>query len=102
MMIDDQFASFSAADEIAHRAQLRPGAGVQPNEHLTVCELLGANVLIDAKNSSLRIDERQILRRALRIDDFHVLTERFENLSHAELAAQCITIGPQMAGEHEA
>ena len=49
----------------------------------------------------LGIDEGQIRRRGLAVDDHDLLAERFEHAGHAQFASQRVAIGADVAGEQK-
>ena len=50
----------------------------------------------------LRIDERQIGRRRMAVDNPNLASQRLQNSSHPQFAAQRVTIGSNMAGQQNA
>ena len=47
------------------------------------------------------IDERQVRRRRLAVDDPHVFAERLQHAGHAQLAAQGVAVGADVADQQE-
>jgi hypothetical protein len=85
----------------AQGAKLLPGAGIKNHQHLGVSQLGRLCINADRLDLALRVDERQIGRRGMRIDNADVLPQRFENAGHPQLAAQSVAIGPHVTGKQE-
>ena len=95
--INDDLLSLCCADQIAHRAELRPGARIEHHQDLNVVKILDLHVFANHVDSLVGIDERQVRWRRHTVHDRYLLAQRFENACHPEFAAQCIAIRPDMA-----
>src|SRR5437773_2414624 len=100
-MIDDDLFARKTAKKLSHWAELDPGARVENHDHVSVGQIRGPHRLVDDGDLLFRIDERQIWWSRLPVDDADGLTERAQNGRHAQLAAQCVAIGPDVARQHE-
>ena len=89
------------AYDFGHRAQLGPCAGVEHHQYFERVQLMRLNVDAERFHALLGIDECQIRRRFLGIDDRGLLAERRQHAGHPQFAAQRVAIGTHMAGEQK-
>jgi hypothetical protein len=89
-------------------AELRPGAGVEDDQNLGVRQVFGLHVFAERPDLFPGIDERQVRRRRLPVDDPHLfaddphaLPQRLQHARHSQLAPQRVAVGPDMAGEEK-
>ena len=102
VMIDDDLPRRAGPDHVGHRPQLRPGAGIQDHEHVGHGgSSPTARSRPRAQNPPLGIDESQIGRRRLTVDDQHLFAERIQHARHAQLAAQGVAVRANVAGQQE-
>ena len=69
------FVAVRVADDVGHRAQLAPGAGVEHDQHVGP-HVGRLHVAAENRHVVLRIDERDVRRHGVAVDDPHLLAER--------------------------
>ena len=102
VVVDHQHAVPHRLGHVAHRAQLRPGAGVEHDEQVAVGEVGRPHLLGERFDPAIGIDPLQIRGRGLGVDDPHVLANRLENARHPQFAAERVAVGTHVAREHHA
>ncbi len=80
---------------------MRPGGGIQNNEHLAVIEPVGRNVGSKFLEFSLAVEELQIRRNGKDIAHEHVLAQTFQDLGQGYFAAQGIAVRPNVRGQRK-
>ena len=79
MVIKHDLFHRNATDDVPHRAQLRPGAGVEDYQQIEVSQFGRLHALAYYANATIRVDKRQIGWSFLWVADQHLLAERLED-----------------------
>ena len=101
-MVENGLVRFARADHFGHRAKLGPGAGVEHHQYFARFQVARLDVDAECLQLAVRIDERQVRRGLLGIDDQHLLAQRLEHAGHSQLAAQGVAVRPDVAGQQKA
>ena len=100
MMIDHEHTVAHRFEHVTHRAQLGPGTRIEHDEEIAVGEIGRLHLLGQRLDFPVGIDPLQTRGRGLGIDDPDMLAERLEDAGHAQLAAEGVAVGADVAGEH--
>ena len=100
MVINDEDLGPHLLGDIGHRPELRPGAGVDDEKQIAVGEVGLLDAGLERFDAPVGVDPGERRRGRLGVDDPDILADRLEDPEHSQLAAQCVAVGADMAGQH--
>ena len=80
---------------------MSPSAGIENHQDFAVAQFVDRNSVTDHIDTIGGINEVEVGRSGMAVDDFYIFAQGLKNLSHAKFTSKSIAIGADVAGQNE-